>query len=76
MFKHAVKQIEKSKLNTKPFPYFSVNNLLPAKNLKNLNKALPGFKEVIGDDILFQSTSQTKKTMLPNKLLWVGFYLS
>ena len=70
MFKHAVKQIEKSKLNTKPFPYFSVNNLLPAENLKNLNKALPGLKEVIGDDILFQSTSQTKKTMLPNSAIY------
>ena len=70
MFKHAVKQIEKSKLNIKPFPYFKVNNLIPAKNLQNLNKALPGFKEIAGDDILFQSTSQTKKTMLPSSAIY------
>ena len=61
MLKHAVKQIEKSKLNVKPFPYFKVDNLIPAKNLQNLNKTLPSFKEVAGNDILFQSASQTKK---------------
>lgn len=65
MLNYAKKQITKSKLNVYPFPYFVVNNLIPKQDLKEINKILPSFKEVVEKDIYFQSVSQTKKTLLP-----------
>ena len=36
------------------------------KNLKQLNEILPSFKEITEKKIYFQSSSGTKKTLLPN----------
>ena len=63
-------KILKSKLYNEPFPYFVVNNLIPKPKLDKLNKVLPSFDEVSGKDILYQSTSKTKKTFLPSSKLF------
>ena len=44
MLNHIIKQINKSKLQIKPFPYFVVKNLIPKKDLKEI-KRLKGVKE-------------------------------
>ena len=54
----------KSRLEKDPFPFFVVNNLIPKSNLKKLNKILPKFSEIGNNDVLYQSTSKTKKTIL------------
>ena len=66
MLNHIIKQINKSKLQIKPFPYFVVKNLIPKKDLKEINKLLPNYKDIKEKDIYFQSASQTKKTLLPS----------
>tara|TARA_B110000211_G_scaffold230708_1_gene290728 strand:+ start:738 stop:1529 length:792 start_codon:yes stop_codon:yes gene_type:complete len=66
MLNHAINKINKSKLHLEPFPYFVANDLIPLKELKKLNKVLPSFNEIKEDDIYFQSSSQTKKTLLPS----------
>ena len=66
MFKYAKNKINKSKVNINPFPYFVVNNLIPSDELKKLNSVLPSFNEIIDKDIYFQSSSHTKKTLLPS----------
>ena len=40
MINFTKKQIFKSKLETSPFPYFVVRNLIPKADLKKLNKIL------------------------------------
>lgn len=65
MLKYSLNQVKKSKLNFKPFPYFVVRNLIPRKNLKKLNSILPSFEDITEKKIYFQSTSGTKKTLLP-----------
>ena len=64
MLKHALSVVKKAKLKTDPFPYIFVKNLLPKKELLRLNKILPSFNEVGGNDVLYQSSSKTKKTLL------------
>lgn len=66
MLNHIIKEIDKSKLQIKPFPYFVVKNLIPKKDLKEINKLLPNYKDIKEKDIYFQSASQTKKTLLPS----------
>jgi len=66
MLNHALNKINKSKLNLKPFPYFVVDNLIPSKDLKKINKILPSFRDIQENDIYFQSSSKTKKTLLPS----------
>ena len=66
MLNQARKKIKQSKLNLEPFPYFTIDNLLPKKYLKKINKILPGYSEINDKDIYFQSSSKTKKTLLPS----------
>ena len=66
MLKYSLNQIKNSKLHLKPFPYFVVKDLIPQKNLKKLNEILPTFREITEKKIYFQSSSGTKKTLLPN----------
>ncbi len=65
MLKYSLNQIKKSKLYLNPFPYFVVKNLIPKKNLRKLNSILPSFEDITEKKIYFQSTSGTKKTLLP-----------
>ena len=70
MIKYTSNVIKRTKLETYPFPYLFVKNLIPPKELKKLNKVLPSFKDVSGDDVLYQSTSETKKTLLPSSSIY------
>ena len=70
MLKHALSVVKKAKLKTDPFPYIFVKNLLPKKELLRLNKILPSFNEVGGNDVLYQSSSKTKKTLLPSSIIY------
>ena len=70
MFKDAKKKIENSKIYLNPFPYLFLKNFLTQKDISKINKELPSFKEIDGADILYQSTSKTKKTLLPNSSIY------
>jgi hypothetical protein len=64
------KNIIKSKLNLKPYPYIFIKNLLDKKSLKELNQILPSFKDLNSKEILYQSKSQTKKTIMPDSQIY------
>ena len=66
MFLGLKKKIQKSKVSSAPFPYLAMDNFLPKKNLKSLNKILPSYGELQGEGLLFQSSSQTKKSIFPS----------
>lgn len=66
MFLSLKKKINKCKIRENPYPYLAMNNFLPKKNLNSLNKILPGYDELQGEGLLYQSTSQTKKSIFPS----------
>jgi len=70
MYQEVKKKIENSKIYSKPFPYLFLKNFLTNKDILQINKDLPSFKEIDGNDILYQSTSRTKKTLLPNSSVY------
>jgi hypothetical protein len=61
MFLKLKKKIENSKINLKPFPHIIIKNLLEENKLKELNKSLPSYDDLGRQDIIFQSSSETKK---------------
>ena len=65
MLDYVKKKIKQSKLYSEPFPFFVVYDLIP-KELDKINKILPSFNKIKEKDIYFQSSSQTKKTLLPS----------
>lgn len=66
MLDYVKKKIKQSKLYSEPFPFFVVYDLIPKKELDKINKILPSFNKIKEKDIYFQSSSQTKKTLLPS----------
>ena len=60
------KKIKKSKLNLKPFPHIVIRDFLSKANLNKLNNVLPVYSEVDEKQIIFQSSSETKKTIMPD----------
>ena len=70
MLKEAKKKISQSKVNLSPFPYIFLKNFIKKDDLEKINKTLPNFKEIGGNDILYQSKSRTKKTILPNSKIY------
>ena len=60
------KKIEKSKIILEPFPHIIIRNLLPRTALNKLNKVLPDYDDVDDSNIIFQSSSKTKKTIMPD----------
>lgn len=69
-FKYVKSKIANSNLKIKPFPYFTIKNLLPYKELNKLNKILPSFNEIEDQDIYHQVKSDTKKVLLPNSKIY------
>ena len=59
-------KIEKAKIETDPFPHFVIKNFLNKMTVKRLNKILPDYKDVENKDVIFQSSSETKKTIMPD----------
>lgn len=70
MISEIKKKIIKSSINLEPFPHLVIKNFLDKKNLIALNKVLPSFNEVKSDEVIFQSTSETKKTVMPDSKLY------
>jgi hypothetical protein len=66
MFNYAKKKIIKSKVHNSPYPFIFVRNLIKKDDLKELNSYLPSFNSISGNDVLYQSKSKTKKTILPS----------
>ncbi len=66
MLKKIQKKISNNKLKTVPFPYMFIKNFFDKGFVNNLNKKLPSFEKINNEGIVYQSKSQTKKTILPN----------
>lgn len=73
MLKLTKQKIQKSKLNIEPFPYIFIKNFYTKSFSKQLNKDLPNFNDLNNSDVMFQSKSQTKKTLLPSSRLYKKF---
>ena len=63
-------KIEKSKINLSPFPHIVIKNLLSKSTLKELNKKLPNYDDISDKNVIFQSSSETKKTIMPDTKLF------
>ena len=57
-------KIEKVEIETDPFPHIVIKNFLDKTIVKRLNKILPDYKDVENKDVIFQSSSETKKTIM------------
>ena len=68
MFNQLRKKILKSHLYLEPFPYIFIKNIFDKKYVKKLNSHLPSYKELSGNDVMFQSESKSKKTILPSSI--------
>ena len=66
MYISAKKKIQKTKVQENPFPFLFVKNLISKKDLNSLNRVLPNYDSILNDEVLYQSSSKTKKTILPN----------
>ena len=66
MLKKIKQKILEKKLSTDPFPYMFIENFFDKSFVKNLNKKLPSFDKINNKGIVYQSKSQTKKTILPS----------
>ena len=66
MLNTAKNKIHKTKIESDPFPYLFIRNLISKKDLNKLNKALPNYNSIINKEVLYQSSSKSKKTILPN----------
>ena len=65
MLNTARNKILNTRVEKDPFPYLFVRNLISKKDLNNLNKVLPNYESIYDDEVLYQSSSKTKKTILP-----------
>lgn len=63
-------KIEKAKIEIDPFPHFVIKNFFDKTILKNLNKILPDYEDVEIKNVIFQSSSQTKKTIMPDSKVY------
>ena len=64
------KKIDKSKINLKPFPHIVIKNFLSRETLDSLNKVLPNYNDVDDKNVIFQSLSETKKTIMPDSKIF------
>ena len=64
------KKILKSKIHTSPFPYMFIKNIFDKKYVDKLNTFLPSFENLTGKEIMYQSESKSKKTILPSSVTY------
>lgn len=64
------KKINKSKLCLKPFPHLVIRNFLSKTSLDKLNKVLPSYNDLEKNQVMFQSSSETKKTIMPDSKIF------
>ena len=65
MYNSARQKILKTKVQKNPFPFLFIDDLISKKDLNNLNNALPSYNSIIKDEVLYQSSSRTKASVLP-----------
>ncbi len=70
MIEHIKKKIIYSRIELKPFPHIIIKNLLPKSTVDKLNKVLPEYSDVGKENVLFQSSSETKKTIMPDSKIF------
>ena len=70
MIKFAKHKITQSKIYTDPFPHIVIKNFLPNKKLAELNTILPDYKDIVNKNVIFQSSSETKKTIMPDSIIF------
>lgn len=70
MIKSARHKIKQAKIYTDPFPHIVIKNFLQKKKLAELNKILPDYKDVVSKNVIFQSSSETKKTIMPDSIIF------
>ncbi|MBD1152612.1 hypothetical protein IDH08_04480 [Pelagibacterales bacterium SAG-MED22] len=70
MFDQLQIKIQNSKIILSPFPHFVIENFLPKSDLNNLNKVLPCYEDINKKQVIFQSLSETKKTVMPDSKLF------
>lgn len=65
MFNSVKQKILKTKVQENPFPFLLIKNLINNEDLKKLNRSLPNYNSIIDDEVLYQSSSKTKISVLP-----------
>lgn len=70
MFQEVKHRIEISRVVLQPFPHIVIKNLFPLKKLRKLNKVLPNYIDIKNMDVFFQSSSETKKTIMPDSKIF------
>ena len=70
MIKEIESKIKKSKLRLKPFPHLVIRNFLTKTTLNELNKVLPSYNDLEKNQVMFQSSSETKKTVMPDSKIF------
>lgn len=70
MLSLAKHKILNNKIEKKPFPFIFIKNFIDKESLKKLNNILPSFEEIKGKNVLYQSSSRTKKTILPSSSIY------
>ncbi len=66
MFNQIKNKIFLSKVNLKPFPYIFIRDIFDKDYVKKLNDSLPSYENLMRNEVMFQSRSQSKKTILPS----------
>ena len=70
MFREIKNKIEESRVVLQPFPHIVIKNLFPLNKLRKLNEVLPNYKDVESTKVFFQSSSETKKIILPESIIF------
>jgi hypothetical protein len=70
MLSLAKHKILNNKIEKKPFPFIFIKNFIDKESLNKLNNILPSFEEIKGKNVLYQSSSRTKKTILPSSSIY------
>ena len=73
MLSSAKHKILNNKIEKKPFPFIFIKNFIDKESLNKLNNILPSFEEIKGKNVLYQSSSRTKKLFYP-ALLYIKNY--
>jgi hypothetical protein len=60
------KKIENSEIILNPFPHIIIKEFLSKSALDKLNQVLPNYNDVNANNVIFQSSSKTKKTIMPD----------
>ena len=63
-------KINNTKLSLSPFPHLVIKSFLPVSKLRKLNQILPNYSAIDDDNVIFQSSSKTKKTVMTDSKIF------